>query len=106
RLIVLTRNLHYEAVHHAHDFLSTEVIEQTRLLDEKARKLGDTVQGASEHFLSVPVVELSGEIREDARGLRKSLDTNPAKKQLTRWRQFVKEIEKRAEAIYKRTRLP
>lgn len=106
RLLVLTRNLHYEAANHAHDLLPSEVIEQTRLLDEKARKLGEAVQGASEHFLSVPVVELSEEIRDDARGLRKSLDANPSKKQLTQMRQFVREIEQRADAIYKRTRLP
>jgi len=106
RLLVLTRNLYFEAANHAHDFLPADVIEQTRLLDEKARKLGEAVHGASENFLSVPVVELSGEIRDDARGLRKSLDANPSKKQLTHLRQFVREIEQRASAIYKRTRLP
>ena len=106
RLLVLTRNLHFEAANHAHDFLPSDVIEQTRLVDEKARKLGEAVQGANEHFLSVPVVELSGEIRDDARGLRKSLDANPLRKQLTDLRQFVREIEQRADAIYKRTRFP
>ncbi|MGH9804486.1 MAG: hypothetical protein ACRD4D_04880 [Candidatus Acidiferrales bacterium] len=106
RIAVLARNLRHEVDEMPETSASHGLRERTRKLEATAQQLREAVEGANENFLSVPVVNLANEIRDQARSLRKVFEDHPARRKLERFRQFCREIEQRAEAVRKRASAP
>jgi len=102
RIAVLARNLRHEVDEVPETSASRGLPERTRKLETKAQQLREAVEGANENFLSVPVINLAKEIRDQARSLRKVFEDHPSRRKLERFRLFCREIEQRADAVRKR----
>lgn len=106
RLVVLTRNLRFEAAQSQAKPLPPGTVERAALLEDKAKELMKATEAVDENFLSLRVVSLAAEIRDVARLLRKSFEESPAKARLERFRLLTREIERRADSVHKRAREP
>lgn len=106
RIAVLARNLRHEAEEEPEALLAPALRERIRTLDAKANRLREAVGEIDENILSIPVVKLAGEVRDQARSLRKILELHPGRRQLERQRLFCREIEQRAEVVRKRVTEP
>lgn len=106
RLVVLTRNLRFEAAQPQSNPLPPGTVDRTSFLEDKAKELMKATEAVDENFLSLRVVTLAADIRDVARLLRKSFEESPARAKLVRFRLFAREIERRADSIHKRTREP
>jgi hypothetical protein len=86
--------------------LSADLQERILDLEEQSQKLQDAVQSMDENVLSVEVVNLSHQIREEAKALKKRFGKALTKRQRNELGRLARQIEKRADSVYDRTRSP
>jgi hypothetical protein len=75
-------------------------------LEARALELQATVDAANEHLLSLQAVGRAEEIKSEARALRQALDAAAPRGSGRKLRQLAREMEKRADAVSDRIRLP
>jgi hypothetical protein len=95
----------------AHELRGAEALvpalrERLQALEVRALELQATVDAANEHLLSLQAVRRAEEIKSEARALRRALDENGAGNSGRKLRQLAREMEKRADAVADRIRLP
>jgi hypothetical protein len=106
RVVVLARSLRHEVEQNTRVKLPETIPERARELEAKAKQLRETVGDVDENFLSVRVVTLAAEVRDQARSLRETFERQPGRDKLERMRGIAQEIERRADAVRKRASAP
>lgn len=106
RLLTLTRELREEVLAHAETPFPAALRERLRELEAAARDLRKGLEAMDVNTLSFQVVTGAHDIREEAKALRKIFQQSRSKPQREKLRRLAREIEKRADSIYDRTRHP
>ncbi len=106
RLVAKTRTLRQEAEQHKADHISPEILERVRVLERQARALQGEVTKVDENFLSVRVVVLAEEIREEGKALQKYFSDNLPDRPGKKLSSLADDVEDRADDVADRMRLP
>lgn len=106
RLVESAQQLREEAEPHKGESVSWELFERVQEVGRKALLLQAELEEVDENFLSVPVVVLAEEIREEGKALQKyfsdHLPDHPGK----RLSSLADDVEDRADDVADRMRLP
>ncbi len=106
RLVELAAELCVEAGRPAQDPLPPELLQQVEALEPEARKLLAAVEEFDENFLPVSVVTTAEKIEAEAKSLRQALRALPQFSHWNKLARLVRQVQKRADSIKDRTRMP
>ena len=106
RLVESAAELCVEAGRPAQDPLTPELLQQVEALEPEARKLLAAVEEFDENFLPVSVVTTAEKIEAEAKSLRQALRALPQFSHWNKLARLVRQVQKRADSIKDRTRMP
>lgn len=106
RLVELVAELCVEAGRPVQDPLPPELLQQVEALEPEARKLLAAVEEFDENFLPVSVVTTAEKIEAEAKSLRQALRALPQFSHWNKLARLVRQVQKRADSIKDRTRMP
>lgn len=106
KLTTLAQELRAEAFNHQHHSLTPEVLERIQALEKRAEELQREVEAVDENFLSVTVITEAREIEDEAEALQDLFAEQVPGRPGGKLRELAREIEKRADSIADRMRLP
>ena len=106
RVAALVKELRAEADERPAEALGPGFFERLEALEEKVKELGEAVAAANENFLSLQAVGRAEEIKTECRALREFLSEKVRGVSTRKLRQLAREMEKRADSVADRIRLP
>ncbi len=106
RLVELAAELCVEAGKPVQVPLPPELLQQVEALEPEARKLLAAVEEFDENFLPVSVVTTAERIEAEAKSLRQALRALPQFSHWNKLARLVRQVQKRADSIKDRTRMP